>query len=736
MYVNGFAAIHPLKTPRLMNCTHSLLNHGCVAVNLLHFASIWYAWRDLAGPRQKVWRDFMLLLFGLWPLSAVPYTVSNLSAFTQHGQVFLTWTNPAATNLQYCLYKSATPIVSSEQLTAATYRGFVRDYSGKNVRKSLLKNKDFYLVIQEGGAALASNQGLYVATTTDNGLFYYCVTVIDLSTGIEDKTVIPGANSLTAGVWETIAKPQPVLQTITNQNNGDISYEYVVWGDNYSSPVWPAFNNVGSYGYMFTLQKRGVTDGQPLFVKFVDQSPIKKVDEDLCTNCNMLQPDDWLPNGSNTYWIGYNNSYNMYVPNYENPKVSSGVVHAYTQKRLREILLWARRQPGVDSNRVYFQGKSHNGFGAMITALNNPDIVSAFYTIVAPFFHKTVSGDRREYTFCKASSNLPTDITYPGTNDSILIWDLCDSRTYYNIYKNTFIPFGQGIHGRNDTKIGWVQSKFWYDSLDRYQHGGLWYWDRRKHNGKNADFTSTETQPDYLRFANNRSYPAFSKSTSNHNPGNGSSTDGDPYGAFNAYMDWSYTSIVDQPCQYSIYCFLRTFYVGGQPDSRQYDTCRADLTIRRAQHFKPLPGQQIQWTNTNANNEVVQSGIFTYAGGALTIPFVKFFKTGGTITLTLVSCNSRNHSEAITHQLLSHLRVTPQPIADFAQIRFTLRQQAQISYEVIDESGRRIYVGETEILPAGDHVRTWKLKRRLPSGSYLLRLRCNDEEFVRILIVS
>ncbi|MCS6990284.1 MAG: hypothetical protein NZL95_00270 [Chitinophagales bacterium] len=669
--------------------------------------------------------------------------MTELTGFYRSGQVFLTWKNPGALNLQYNLYRSTEPIVDPAHLNSSTYRGFVRDYSGKNVRKSTLKNKDFYYVITEGQSALASDRGLYVATSTHNGTFYYAVTVTDLTTGIEDKTLILGGNSLLYGIQEQVAKPQPVLQTITNQSNGDISYEYVIWGDNHSSPLWPAFNNVGSFGYLFTLQKRGNAEGQPLFVQFADQSPLKKISSDLCSNCNMLQPDDWLPNGSNTYWIGYNNSYNMYVPNYLNPIVTSGVVHTFTQKRLREILLWARRQPGVDSNRVYFRGKSHNGFGALITALNNPDIVSAFYVIVAPVFYKTVNGDRREHTFCKASSNLPTDVTYPGTNDSILIWDFTDARTYYNMHKNAHIPFGQGIHGRNDTKIGWVGSIFWYDTLNRYPHGGLWYWDRRKHNGNQADFTDAETFPDFLRFANNKSYPAFCFSTSNHNPGNGSASNGDPYGAYNAYMDWDHTSIVDNPCSYSIYCFLRTFYKGGVADSRQFDTCRADLILRRTQQFKPLSGQTLNWFNIDDDGTILESGSFVYTGGPVTIPKVKFFKSGSTIVVNIVTqnlgpCNSKTTSESKDSRSLQ-LTVAPNPTTSTSEISLFVPTSKAVRLAVHRTDGALVNLLFQGTLDQGMHQFRWDgcdaSGKPLASGLYLIKVTAEHETLTQNILL-
>src|SRR6185295_8294648 len=41
------------------------------------------------------------------------YTVSNLATECHNGQIFLTWTNPSATNLQYNVYRSVVPFTLS-----------------------------------------------------------------------------------------------------------------------------------------------------------------------------------------------------------------------------------------------------------------------------------------------------------------------------------------------------------------------------------------------------------------------------------------------------------------------------------------------------------------------------------------------------------------------------------------------------------------------------------------------
>src|SRR6185436_2196033 len=112
----------------------------------------------------------------------------------------------------------------------------------------------------------------------------------------------------------------------------------------------------------------------------------------------------------------------------------------------------------------------------------------------------------------------------------------------------------------------------------------------------------------------------------NQDPGTGIATDGDPYCAINGYLDWNDASISDKPCTYSIECFIKNFYVGGQLDLLQYDSCFTDITLRRTQKFHPESGQTINWTNYGTNNHLLQSGSFVYDGGLITLYGIKIIK--------------------------------------------------------------------------------------------------------------
>lgn len=580
-----------------------------------------------------------ILLIIISCVACLAYTVTELQAVKYNGQVFLTWKNPAATNLQYNLYRSSSPITSTANLNSNNYIGFVRDNSAKNIRKSTLYGGNYYYKITSTAAPLASDRGLYVATCTSNGNFYYAVTVTNLSNGQEDKSVLNSSNSLVSPIAESIANPQPVLQYQGVENDGTLRYEYAQWGNNQSTSLYPAFTNAGSYAWNFTVFKSGNSTGKSIYMLFKDEDPFSVSGINLCTDCNVIKIDDRLPNGVDTYWSGWNDSYNMYSTTNSIP--SSGTVRMYTQARLKETLEWVRKNIGADSNKVYLTGISHNAFGALLTSEMYPQMVSAVFAKNAPILIKALGNSERQQQWCSSSDNLDSDYPDPVTGLAIPIWDLFDMRHMYLANESRGIPYTCGINGKQDVTVGWVQKYFWYDSVDASRHGGTWYWDQRNHTNTGATFTDEEVTPDYERFTLARSYPAFSFCSINQDPGTGSPSSGDAIGALNGYLDWSDASISDNTNDYSITCFVKNMYGNGILLPQQFDSSTSDITFRRLQKFKPAIGQTIYWKVKRNNNVIVQQGSFVYTGGPLTLYGVKIYKTNSIISLsTTPSCTT------------------------------------------------------------------------------------------------
>ena len=135
-------------------------------------------------------------------------TVTNINAFYRDGQVFVTWENLTVSNVLYTLYHSSNPIEYGYQLSSARNLGSVRDNSAKNERLSDILGILKYLKIDSARVPLSGIQGLFVATSTDIGSFYYAVTTT--INNVEDTAIILGVNSISSPISETVVMPRPV----------------------------------------------------------------------------------------------------------------------------------------------------------------------------------------------------------------------------------------------------------------------------------------------------------------------------------------------------------------------------------------------------------------------------------------------------------------------------------------------------------------------------------------------
>jgi hypothetical protein len=77
-------------------------------------------------------------------------------------------------------------------------------------------------VIQDLGAPLSDDTGLFVYTMQpgEAGNSYYAVT--EVVNGVETQTLSTGINSLTSPLIETVAAPQPVLVSQVNGGGGRV----------------------------------------------------------------------------------------------------------------------------------------------------------------------------------------------------------------------------------------------------------------------------------------------------------------------------------------------------------------------------------------------------------------------------------------------------------------------------------------------------------------------------------
>ncbi|MCX7826588.1 MAG: hypothetical protein N2689_13660, partial [Verrucomicrobiae bacterium] len=172
------------------------------------------------------------------------------------------------------------------------------------------------------------------------------------------------------------------------------------------------------------------------------------------------------------------------------------------------------------------------------------------------------------------------------------------------------LPFLFMIHGRQDASIPWENNPPFYRALAAARQGFAVYWDNGTHStsGKDAPADVKAWQQRFRRFRLDESHPAFTRTSSDRNPGNGAPDDGDLIGWINRGMDWK--DIEDTPDRYSI--TVLADYPG-----LDYPV-RTDMTLRRVQRFKTRPGERL----TVRIGDAAPVSITADANGRMTVPDV------------------------------------------------------------------------------------------------------------------
>jgi hypothetical protein len=109
----------------------------------------------------------------------------------------------------------------------------------------------------------------------------------------------------------------------------------------------------------------------------------------------------------------------------------------------------------------------------------------------------------------------------------------------------------------------------------------------------------------------------------------------------------------------------------------------------------------------------------------------------GSTDVDLIEINNPTGiSEYTTSTPSKHmLKVAPNPARTKTTITFSMPKASAVNIDLINASGRiedRIFAGD---LSPGQHRIVYEIKKRLPSGSYFVRLQNNDANALRKLAV-
>ena len=468
-----------------------------------------------------------LIFITLFSFSLVYSTpVTNINAVYRYGQVFITWDTTAGQF--FILYKSSSPIIHGNQLSAAQNMGLVTFTSAINIR---FYNKR--LRIDSASPPLATNKSLFVATSTTNGLFYYAITI--KTNGIEDTTIIPGSNSLSSPISEMVSDPKPIWQdSIAGANP---IHGYVWFATKVTSSSFPKMTNSGFYPLNFALIKKGNQSPHPVTF-YMRPSGMHYLDQPWGTgdqNEYIISIDDYNPNpfdGTYTMYYGYHENYDLYSTS-PNPVPDKGIIYNYTAAMINHTVNWTLKNLPVDSTRTYMTGWSMGGIGSIFNSLMMPSKIAAIFIYAPVFNFSQWGGPIINRLWGTAQTNL-------WTNEGMRRNERLNVNYLLSANKLNSLPVIYSFCGKNDVNVGWLEKITFYDSMNVLKHGGYHFWSWTDHSQTiNSNPWKIAAFPPnfsfFTRYRTNLSYPAFSNCSTNNNPGNGSPSSGDSIGTINGF---------------------------------------------------------------------------------------------------------------------------------------------------------------------------------------------------------
>ena len=556
-------------------------------------------------------------------------SATGLQAFHRSGQTFITWTEDGAvTGEKYHVYRSSAAVTSAnissaEKLTS--HWGALDDNTSVHTRVAPGTGVPANFVINNLAAPLANNQGLFVYTTQENqsGTWYYAVTQVN--SGIESLTLTTGANSLSTGISETVAVPQPVL-TVSNASGKGRIYtqymDYAKWNptfqgyaynysvalpDNYDPGVaWPLKLMPHAYGERFRMEP-STEYGWPCVEVFLDDSG-----------------GGGAGLHYQTWWYGFAADHN-YLTGGSIP--ANGRVENFTEQRVLKAIDEVSSTFNVDPQRIHSQGHSMGASGSLSLGMRYANVFSGIFSSEPMTNYASSPGFQDDFSVLwgTQASNLP--IVSNGIHatpikkyDGLGVYNWMNHHEQLVNRRGDPMAFLMVGHGKADDVIDWAtQGKPFIAALNAGNVGfsaeQRFGWD---HNWMSFNFAlDTMFSPadgglSAWAYPKNVSFPGITNAT-----GSGPSVPGTTETNFyNMQFEWSvpwnqfHTSLVDTSSRYEI--SLRASTV----------TQTANVTPQRVQAFKPAPGATVTWQNiNNANGQVVQSGTLVVdVDGLVTVP--------------------------------------------------------------------------------------------------------------------
>lgn len=472
---------------------------------------------------------------------------------------------------------------------------------------------------------------------TQSGVYTIVVTEID-GAGVETNS------SFTLTVNDTIQPPDPV---IVDTFDGGTYWQYTV---RYTTDTWLDVPGLAgrTLDYVVRIPKTA--------------SPSNKMPLKISMHGHGSPTAFWTGDGEN-YGIG---PYDPAAQNSWHVGHHSGYPSAYVagthtfentaQRRILQTIDWIdRNYPGRDPDKTNVFGSSMGGSGASFFAIRYPYLVSEVHENMIGMTIMRNSGDA--YVDSVIVPYWGSRTNPPMMNDTgINAYDFYDAARAFRDDPRVRDIQWQTAHGVNDgtiifnninTPSSYTGESF-FEAAQAYGANARIFWDQRGHSGGEVELVGWwyGALPTNSKSRHSLVHAAFSNSSIDDVPPtwDGSAFVGGPdRGAVNRFLAWNSDAVVDEYNALEIPVYVRTdnpatFACTGCPLAGDGYTgslpITADVTIRRAQKFKLLPFETVDY-------------VYGAASGTVTA------NADGEITLTGLAINSTQTTIELSRSLLS-----------------------------------------------------------------------------------
>jgi len=561
-------------------------------------------------------------------LAAPDEGVTELRARHEAGQTILTWkeVDPPVTaetisvpelrkiqkdldrtkKVRYRIYRSARPIASVKGMTPIAevppLTCWNADYYGVYPRPEHVATR---YVVEEGKGPVPPGTGIYAHNPAEAGKAYYAVAV---SVNGEERE----AASPESPVDETVGAGVPVLQRVEKPRSANYVdkptlHYYVRWEA-------PPRSNVGGRPFDYRV---GVPPnvGKP--------APVG-----LHLHCWGANLDDgyiwWYRGNEGAILVSSNQiPYDWWVAHHErhgiDKDLKEGVTRDYTVRRLLAFLDWAGTKWEVDAARVFVTGASMGGSGASMVALRYPERFA--YGLSSVGVHIASKSPQFKASYEQVCGKVEAGIPHESGLKS---FEYLDNAFLLRKDPAREIPYLSFANGKNDGAIGWPQAVEFARALQETRQPHLFKWGQGGH-GERVYVPTVAGGGDggpklkgTLDVRRDRSLPAFTRCSLDHDPGTGDPADGHSTGQFNLYLRWDTQDVLEEESRWEVTAYL----IAAAPA----EGCSVDVTPRRCRLFRPRPGEKFRWSNVAGGREVQSGEVTADRWGLVTLERVEVTK--------------------------------------------------------------------------------------------------------------